>query len=214
MQNRPNITNRDRAILDALVHRVRVLSVDQVARTWFGSTSDPDRFAIRRLVILASTGLVERFHLLARPELTFERPLAYWAPGRDAPGFSPLATRLAARWREPVQRIPAVVATKAAGTRLGGTGGRRPRRSEASHDLSLGGLYLRFVKREPVVAKTWVSESGLRRFGFGDAVKLPDALVYRDGEPTIVELGGTYGAGKLREFHGFCREHGLRYELW
>jgi hypothetical protein len=214
VQNRPNITNRDRAILDALVHRVRVLSVGQVARTWFGTTSDPDRFAARRVAVLEGAGLVERCDLLARPELRFGAPLARWCTGEVVPTFSQVATKLAARWREPVRQTPAVIATKTAGTRLGGVGGRRPRRSEASHDLSLAGLYLRFVAREPEVAKTWVSESGLRRFGFGNAAKLPDALVYRDGEPIIVELGGTYGAGKLREFHGFCREHGLRYELW
>jgi len=212
--SRVNITDRDQSILDAIVRRVRVLSVAQIARTWFGATQDPVRFASRRLNELAASGFIERFDLHARPELNFELPIMCWAPGEAAPAFSRLSTRLAARWRQPVHRTPAVVATASAGIRLGGHGGRRPRRSEASHDLSLAALYLHIVKTEPRIARTWVSEAGMRRFGFGDKGRLPDALVHRNSRPTIIELGGTYSAAKLIEFHDFCKEQGLRYELW
>lgn len=214
VQNLPEITDRDRAILDSLVRRIRVLSVGQVARTWFEATRDPGRFATRRLRLLEQAGLIERYEELVRPELSFKTPLASWKPGRTEPAFSRLATQLASRWQQPVRRTPVLIATKAAGTKLGGHGGRRPRRSEVSHDLSLAGLFLHLLETEPDVAATWTSEAGLRRLGFGAKTKLPDALVHRESRPTVIELGGIYAASKLQEFHGFCQTHGLAYEIW
>lgn len=83
-----------------------------------------------------------------------------------------------------------------------------------SHDLTLAGIYLRLRASDPAVAESWIPEYRMRRLGFGDRMRLPDALVERQGERVVIELGGEYSTAKLTEFHGFCVREGLRYEIW
>lgn len=209
-----NLTARDRAILDTLTRRVRVLSMDQVARTWYAKTVRPIQNAVKRLRSLEVAGLVEQFSMPARPELVLGGPLLTWHPGGKRPDWERLSYRLTARWNKPAVPTPLIIATRSAGTWLGGFGGRRPRRSEVSHDLSFAGVYLHWLRCNPSQRDDWISEARLRHLGFGDQARLPDALVQRDGRRTVIELGGAYSADKLREFHGFCADRGLPYELW
>ena len=211
---RSNLTPRDRALLDALTQRVRALSVGQIARTWFSDTADPVRNAERRLRSLAAGGLVERLVMSARPELVLSRPLLCWAPRQPAPDFGRLAYQLESRWTAPAMPTRLVVASRAAGAWLGGSGGRRPRRSEVSHDLTLAGLYLRRLAEWPEIRELWLSEARLRRLGYGDDARLPDAMIRERDISTAIEVGGTYSAQKLVTFHEFCAGRELRYELW
>lgn len=209
-----NLTARDLALLDALTLRIRVLSVEQIARTWFSDSQDPCRNAIRRIAALARAGAVERFDAHARPDLALTHPIAVWMPEGPAPDFERLSYQLASRWRAPAMPVSVVIATRVAGTWTGGYGGRRPRRSELSHDLSLAGVYLHWMQRKSHEAARWISEATLRKHGFGERGILPDVLIEEPGRRRIVELGGMYGAAKLREFHRFCALRGLAYEIW
>lgn len=209
-----NLTDRDRQIVETLALRVRVLTVEQIARTWFGSNGDPVREAGRRIRRLESHGLVERFTALARPELPLRAPLWSWTPGHAPPCCTALATQLARRWRAPLVATRLVVATKAAGVSIGGAGGRRPRASELSHDITLAAVYLNRLGRLAADGDNWISEARLPGLGYGDHACLPDAVVESHGRQAAVEVGGAYSARKLAKFHEFCEERRLPYELW
>lgn len=211
---RANLSPRDREILDTLTNRVRVLSVAQVAAFWFAGAADAGRAAGRRLRALADRRLIEPFNMPARPTPCPAQPLTCWRPGEAEPDFGGLSRTLAQRWTEPAKQTACVIATAAAGTWLGGHGGRRPRRSEISHDLLLGQIYLDWRRTHPDLIASWLSEARLRRLGFGDEARLPDALVDHAGERCVVEVGGEYSPPKLAEFHEFCASRGLSYGLW
>lgn len=212
--NRANLTPRDHDILDALTLRVRVMSIRQIAGTWFGRTADPARHAARRLLALEAAGLIEQHSMPARPELLLAQPLVNWQPGTEPPDFDNLAYTLEIRWKAPAVPTDIVIASRAAGNWMGGSGGRLPRRSEVSHDLTLARLYLAWRLRGPRAGRRWISESSLRQEGFGEDDRLPDAIVEEDGRRCVIELGGAYSAAKLRDFHEFCLENEWPYELW
>lgn len=211
--NRASLTDRDRDILDALALRVRVLAVEQIAAEWFARTADPVKNARRRAHELAQSGCVECFTASVRPPLELAEPLVRWKPRDPAPDLRRLSGRLLKRWTAPVAPTLLVVATRAAGRWLGGAGGRRPRRSEGSHDLTVAAVYLNWRRRAPEAAE-WLSEARLRTLGFGDQTRLPDAMVQLGGARTVIEIGGAYSTEKLTEFHEFCWHEGLPYEIW
>lgn len=214
MRNPANLTDRDREILDTLALRVRVLSLDQIGRHWFAGTADPARNAKRRLQSLSAAGLVEVFSMPSRPEVRLDAPVARWERGDPPPDFTRLSTRLTRRWTESAVPTDLVIASKRGGGWMGGFGGRRPRRSEVGHDLSLGGVYLRWLTHLRQPGEEWVSEARLRKMGFGDDDRIPDALIQDGSRSTAIEVGGAYPAGKLADFHRFCEGRALTYELW
>ncbi len=208
------LTTRDRELLAALARDVRVASVAQIARAWFADSPEPVRSAERRMRDLSAAGLIERFAMLVRPELELHAPLVRWRVEDPAPDFARLATRLAARWSAPLVRTPLVIASRAGGVQFGGAGGRRPRLSEVSHDVSLAAVYFkRFLKLRSSSA-VWYSEARLATLGFGDRKRLPDAMIEDGAVRTVIELGGTYSAVKLVAFHAFCEREKMNYELW
>lgn len=209
-----NLTARDREILATLARDVRVATVAQIARAWFAESTTPTRSADRRLSDLAAAGTIERFMMLARPELDLKAPLICWRVGDMAPDFPKLASRLAARWKARLVRMPLVIASAASGTSFGGHGGRRPRLSEVSHDVSLAAVYFKRFVGSRTPRTIWYSEARLAELGFGDRTRLPDAIIEDCVGRTVIELGGVYSAVKLAEFHEFCRREKMGYELW
>lgn len=208
------VTTRDRDILAVLTQKVRVLSVAQVARTWWRTATRSEAGALRRLKELEGEGLASVFQVLARPELELASPVLVWSPGEPAPDFASLAYQLRARWREPLKSTAVAMATERAGHWLGGAGGRRPRASETSHDLSLGALYLKFRSERPADARTWTSEALLYNRESGSGERLPDAMVGTRRRRRVVELGGSYTAEHLHSLHGYCVAKSLPYEVW
>lgn len=208
------LTRRDLRMLEILTHRLRVISLDQIARVFWGDTSNSRENARRRLALLEGEGLVETGVLLTRSLPPLEVPIARWAPGSPRPDFGPIAHQLKSRWPRQLQSTSVVIATAVAGHRFGGGGGRKPRTSEASHDLGLASVYLRLVETDPARAGAWVSEATLYRRGGGRNEKLPDAMILRPEERTIIEFAGEYRKTKLEEFHIHCEDQGLAYELW
>lgn len=208
------LTPRDRQLLETLTLRVRVISVAQAARTFWGNTAAPEENASRRISSLERAGYVARFVLVCHPELGLESPTVTWKPGEPPPDFAAASYRLKTRWSEKPKPTPVVIATEAAANWLGGYGGRRPRPSEASHDLHVAALYLRMLRDAPGRARAWQSEAQLLARVRHKGGRLPDAMIVGSKEKTVLEFGGAYSAAKLGAFHRYCAERGLPYEVW
>jgi hypothetical protein len=205
------LKERDLDLLSTLALRVRVLSVDQVARTWWPLSPRRDQAVRARLKALESHGWLERFEDRVHPELPLEDPLVTWQPGQVTPDFSAAASAARGRWIEEDVQTTCCVASHRAGRYFGGHGGRRPRRSELTHDVHLAAVYLAMRAALPTRAASWISEAALPK---GEGVKVPDAVV-RDGRHrTAIEFGGAYTAAKLEAFHENCLAHDLGYEVW
>ena len=198
-----------------LVRKVRTLSVDQVARTWFWERSDPTRAARTQLRELASRGLVRLSPAMSYDELAFPAPLALWRPGSELPNFAQLAERLLRRWPDVLRPVTLVNATPAGAAWCGGTRPRPSRPSEVSHDLSLAALYLMFRQSDKARANAWVAESTLQAEGYGKpGGYLPDAALRGSDGETLLELAGVYSEEKLLGMHRFAAFHGVPYEVW
>jgi hypothetical protein len=208
------LTERDKALVDILIRRVRVMSVDQVARTFWPTAAKPVEAATKRLHDLAEEGWVTFFTVMAHPELQLEAPLTLWQPGTPPPDFGPIAQIMRSRWSGLERNTEVVSATARAGTELGGHGGRIPRPSETTHDLHLSSVYLAMRKDLPTRTQSWRCEADIAASGQRHGQKLPDAVV-RDGRSfTAIEFGGAYPRPKLEEFHSFCAGKKMGYEIW
>jgi hypothetical protein len=216
MCQRLRLSQRDRDVFHTLTHRVRVLTVRQVARTWWPDAQDPPSAALQRLRQLEGVDLVECFSMLARPEIHLAGPVVSWRPEDGDPDFGAVAYRLKYRWTEPPQDTPMVIATARCAQRFAGYGGRRPRPAETTHDIHLAQIYLRLLQANDKRTRLWVSEAARARSAArrGRAAKLPDVLVGRPGKFLALEFGGEYDKARLREFHSYCQEHELPYEVW
>jgi hypothetical protein len=208
------LTSRDTEILETLTLKVRLLSVRQLARTWWGSSRNSEANARTRIRQLEETGFVSRFVMMAHPELPLTSPVASWEPGQEEPDFGAISYRLQSRWRLPLVSTPAVIATEGTGNRFGGKGGRVPRPSERSHDLHMSTIFLFYRDTRPDLIPFWVSEETLRAEKHGDPGKLPDALIRNGTECRVVECAGAYSKIKLMSFHEYCRGESFPYELW
>jgi len=208
----PELTRRDRDLLDVLTKRLRVVSLEQAARAWWGRAKDPVQLAARRLGQLQAAGHLELEDRMAHLEPAPNEPLATWQRGLPVPGFAAVTRRLQSRFRDPAVATRCVLATTAAGLERAGHGGESPAESELSHDLLLAEVYLRMRAELPTRARSWRGEGVLPK---GQGKKVPDAIV-RDGrERTAVEAcGPSYSPAKLEAFHRYCEEQRLAYELW
>lgn len=210
-----NLNERDDRILWTLTHRLRVMSIRQIAGTWW---DDPLSSTARsRLRQLAGTGIIEVKPTMAHPEIELTAPVLTWRPGDPEPDFGAVAYRLKSRWKQAPISTPLVHATRVAVRMFGGfTGGRGPRPSEATHDLHLAQVFLRLQKSDPKLAKSWCSESEQYAEGRGRNERLPDAIIRgrRGGSPPtrIIEFGGAYSKPKLIEFHQAMSR--FFYEVW
>lgn len=207
-------TDRDSELLNALAFKVRLLSLEQIASAWWGDSSDPRRFARRRLGPLARAGLLEERAVLAHPLLELEAPQFRWTSGEPGPDVHALSHRLQSRWTEKPRRTQVFVATRQTIAELGGAGGRLPTLGQETHDLHMGSLYLRRLRERPAEAEAWVGEDVFAPRRRGE--KLPDAvLLGPDGEVTLaVEFAGSYGPERVARFHEDCAQRGTAYELW
>lgn len=208
---------REQELLELLTRRVRVLSLEQVARTFYPEHDDAIGRARRRIRALSRAGWISVVNKMAHPELDLEGPLFVWHPSDSWIEFGELSYRLRRRWRLPPRNTLFVAATKSANRRFGGyVGGRQSRRSEVTHDLHLAAVYLWYRTHAPAKAKRWVSEQEQYALGGGRGRRLPDAIIRAGkstrGQDLIVEFGGAYSKRKLEEFHAAM--HHLPYQLW
>ncbi len=207
------LTERDRELLHALVEKVRLLGLRQIAAHWW---HDETANARRRLRRLTTAGLVERITVRVRPLPPIQQPIVTWRPGADEPGFGPAAHQLQSRWRKrPVRSATAYIATHRTSQLFGGRGrGRLKQAMQATHDLGVAAVWLRLRQQAPEWADAWRSEDLLAHTRCGE--KLPDAfLVNESGDVVcVVEFGGGYDAARVRELHEDCADRGLPYQIW
>ena len=195
-----DLTQRDREIIDAL-KQVRFLSAKQAGQMWWSETKDPAASSRKRLVELATAGLVTPVRLQARCEFRTDGPLATWQPGLPPPSARELARITKARFRDiPVTPLAGIL----------GRGKRPPKESEATHDLHLAGVYLRMRRELPTRARSWVFESEIEPW----AGYHPDAMV-RDGRSwTVIEFAGEYDEPEIARCHNACEARNYGYEIW
>lgn len=211
------LTDLDERILWTLTRKIRLVTLDQAARTWWSSSPRPLAAAKSRLRRLSSDGLVRLVSVMAHPEIKLVAPVFSWAPGDKDPPFGRIAYQLQVRWRRPLVATPIVIATKEALRRFGGyIGDRLPRPAEVSHDVNLSSVYLQLLADDPARARFWVSEHQLYAEGGGRNERLPDAILRsarnRPDGNLIIEFGGAYTKSKLQQFHS--EFSAFRYEVW
>jgi hypothetical protein len=211
-RNLGTLVQRDSEILQTLTCFVRVLTLSQVARTWWpGSTSHS---AKRRLEQLHTARLIDLYLGLVHPELALEAPLLEWSPGELAPNFEKTSYRLKRRWALAPVATWCAIATRSSAVQFGGFGGRFPRDSELTHDVHLSAIFLGLRRRSPETAALWKSEAAIRREAGRARGPRPDAFIELPTGTRVVEFGGAYSASKLEAFHCYCESQGLPYELW
>lgn len=209
-----SITARDSEIIDALVHRVRVLSLEQIGRTWWSGSTPPTKQAASRMNILATEKLVTSYQAFVHPELVLSEPIVQWNPEDQMPDFGAAAYRLQSRWIKPFVSVTCFIATNRSGRAFGGYGGRRSRSSEQTHDIHLAAVFLRYRAEAPHLVADWRSEAAILATRSNRREKLPDALIDNGEERRIIEFGGSYGKDKLVAFHEYCEREELPYEIW
>ena len=207
------ITDRDRAILQALVLKVRLFSQRQIAKAWFSGEIANAR---RRLKALAAAGLLHRMTVHARTLPPIEKPVASWQPGKTPPEFGKTAHRLQERWSgRAVRPVTIYVASTRAAQLCGGRSrGQLKYKTQATHDLGVSAVWLRLQGHAPQWADGWRSEDLLASTRRGE--KLPDGFIVNGNEEPVwvIEFGGSYDANRVEEFHEDCASRGLPYQVW
>ena len=209
--DRTALTDRDKAILNTLLHKVRCLTINQIGRTWWPDTKYSDHNAARRIRKLEQSGLVHTATIVCHAELEMFGPLLRWSPGEPEPDLGAISYRAQSRWTGEYRPTLAVIASKKASRLFGGSGGRYPRSSEETHDVHLASVYLHYLANHPNLALSWRHEDTNETIR---GQKVPDALVTIVGRKVAVEFAGKYGKAKLRELHDHCEKAGMPYELW
>ena len=208
-----HLTDRDQEILQALVQKVRLFSQRQIAAHWWhGELAN----ARRRLQRLARNELLARMTVQARSVPALESPLASWQLGEAAPDFGKVAYRCQQRWRfRPTRPCTAWIVTERGAQLFGGVGrGDLKHPMQATHDLGVAAVWLRFREVAPQWAAAWRSEDLLAHTRRGE--KLPDAFLVDQTEQVVwvVEFGGGYDAERVQAFHQDCAARDLPYQLW
>jgi len=206
-------TSRDSEILTALTQKVRLFTLRQITAHWWGGELANAR---RRLRILSEARLIQRQTVRARTLPPLEWPVSEWTPGQSSPDFGSIAHRLQSRWkRRPVRSRTAFVATHRAARFLGGTSSQTMKApTQATHDIGVAQVWLRFSSVDPRQAAAWHGEDLMAHTRVRQ--KLPDAfLLNPEGTPVaVIEFGGSYDSRRLRDFHLDCASRRLPYQIW
>ena len=209
------MTPREQELVSALALKIRMLSFDEILRSFWPASKSATTNARRRLSELVHDGLLARERAFARPRLPLEAPVFRWKPGKTGPDFEKLAWTVKSRWTEPPREVTVYLATRRAAAIFGGkANGKIKNPSQATHDIHLGALYLKLCREAPTIAAGWIGEDILAPTR--EHQKLPDAILHdREGRPRlVVEFGGAYPAERLYAFHQDCETRELPYELW
>jgi hypothetical protein len=207
------LTDRDSAIVQALVQKVRLLSQRQIVDSWWNTDVANSRRRLKRLV---EQHLVQRTIVLAKPAPLIEAPLVNWKPGDPSPDFGQVAYQCQDRWRmRPTRQCVVWFATERASQIYGGAGrGELKHPSQATHDLGVAAVWLRLRQVAPAWADAWKGEDLLAHTRVGE--KLPDAFIVDQSDQTVlvIEFGGAYDAERIEAVHRDCENRELPYQLW
>jgi hypothetical protein len=207
------ITDRDADLLSTLSLRVRILSHEQIVRTWWQASTHS---ALPRLGRLMQRGLLRERATTAIRIGERLLPLTVWSPGEPMQEFGALAWALKKRWSSPTEPTTVYFVTAHGARLFGGVRiGRVPRAFHVSHDLGVAEMFLAIRRQRPHAAGLWIDEDRLAPFRRGE--KLPDAILA--AAPTavpiiVLEWGGLYSKKRLLAFHRDCEGRGVSYEIW
>ena len=132
-------------ILVALVWHLRVLSVEQIARTWWQGQATANRRATDAIKARQQSGWLHVRELISRPTVPLEGPLVCWEPGQRAPDFEDLSRLLHRRARTAARKIMVVSATRKSRQLYGVAGSaQRPKLTQVSHELFVAEVFIRY----------------------------------------------------------------------
>lgn len=211
---RTAITTRDEEILSALARAVRFLSLAQITRTWWAETASGFANARRRLRKLQQSGLVESERVFAEELPSLQSPVLTWEPLQPTPDFGATAWQLKRRWGHGPKPIRVFFATRTVANHFGGRArGRLSHPNQATHDLGVAEMFLRFRERHPQQLDDWIGEDIFAPERKGQ--KLPDAVLKKDAAVyRVLEFGGAYDTERVGSFHRDNELRRLPYELW
>lgn len=204
-------TAEEASILRALALQIPCLTFAQITRGWLTKSADAHAIAEQRLTRLAAAGLITQRVVEAHPVLTLDKPMFTWQPGEAPPGerrLLNLALRARERWQAAYVPTTIYVAAKKANQLFGAfLAASHTRECEATHNLHLGELLVRYRTVRPKLAAAWWGEAAFPKLGFDiKGMKDPDAfLLDPSGQALrIVEFVGSYSAEHLEKFHEHC----------
>lgn len=199
------------SILRALAVQIRIVSLDQVARGWFPAATNAKAEAMAALCRLEHCDLICRRLVEAHPVIPLPRPMFIWKPTESDPSddvLEEIAAKSSDRWSDDDAPVEVYYASCKA-TRLFGAFSdvRRAKHCEATHDLHLSEVFLRYREKTPRLAESWRGESAFPKFGFEfKGMKDPDAFLLdaRFAACRVIEFSGKYSVDHLRQFHQHC----------
>lgn len=201
----------ERSILRALALQVRLMTRDQIARIWFADTPTPNQFAEETVRRLEDAGLLRREIVEAHPLLSLEETLLAWTPYEGMPSEEVLQdiSRIAIdRWELAEQPVEVFVATRDASHLFGAFHCESSsKHCEATHDLHVAEVFVRYSLRQPACAVKWLGESAFPKLGFEiHRMKDPDAFIVDEAGSIqrVVEFAGKYDVKHLEDFHHHC----------
>lgn len=209
-------TERDNEILAALCTKVRLFTLNQIAKAWWSHVADPNALARRRLGKLAEVELVKEHLVLAAPLPPMKEPIIRWRPGDPDPDTGPAAWKLQSRWRSGALPTTVFTSTPKSARLFGGKRGKKLKSNlQVTHDLGVSGMYLQLLQTDRSAAQRWIGEDILAPYRFRQ--KLPDAVLAERAGATpqlVLEFGGSYDKTRVQSFHDDCAKRSLPYELW
>lgn len=206
-------TDRDLDIVETLTRRVRLLTIEQIARIWWPARGTI-RVVRRRLKHLIDGRLLQRTVVNAHPSLPVTAPLAAWHPGDTLPDLEHVSVKARKRWTEAAVPTDVYFATRLAANLFGSGAGRLPDFNHRDHDLLFGQVYALYRTSRTDEAGMWIGEDALSKAGY--RIKDPDAfLVNAAGQRLrVIESTGRYNVRQVESFHEYCADRELSYELW
>lgn len=206
------LTDKHCEILAPLTCKVRVLTLEQIARTYFSSNKPNDKAARNLITELEIAGFLKNYSAMVHPEIKLKAPLCRYSPGDPTPDFGPIASMTRGRWKQAPVSTEIVYATQYAKEVFGGyLGGKKPRPSETRHDIHVAQIFLQLAKQDPTFSNAWISEEQLLEEREAKQGRVPD-VVLRLENPVIIEFGGAYPRAKLEAFHD--EQKTQTYEIW
>jgi len=208
------ITDRDSTILEILAFKVRLLSFQQISKTFWNLTKSGTSNAQKRLKKLVSSNLLNHYLMNTRPLIPIKEPIFSWNVDDPEPDFESIALKTQSRWTLPPQITPVYTISKKASNLLGGIGGKLEYPLHITHDLHVSSVYLHLLLNDKDTADCWIGEVHLPKKGF--KFKAPDAMInYKNDRGNIfIEFCEKYNAQRIRDFHNDCVVNKIGYQLW
>jgi hypothetical protein len=198
-------------VLRALAVQVGTLSLDQIVRGWLAPGHNAEQHAESLITNLVRAKLICRRIVEAHPLICIKRPLFSWRPGKPAPNeelLSELSVKSCRRWTESEKPVEVFIASRIAVRLFGAFGSARDAKPcEATHDLHVSEVFIRYRRFATRLSRTWLGESAFPKLGLHiRGIKDPDAFLMgsKHRANRVVEFAGKYSVKHLQRFHLHC----------